>query len=225
MPSWRNDEPTDADRRRLFVQTEIEAEAGDPQAEVSLGCMYSFGLGTRQDFGKALFWWKRAADKGDACGQRNLGQLYEEGNGVPVDKIEALKWYLLAALGNNPVGVEDRNRLWQALSPAETAEAQNRASRWQKNVPELLAWLEKAAHKGVVSCQIRLGGMYESGEGVKQDYVTALQWYLVGSAGTFDVHLEAQKRRDSLLKKMTPSQIDRAKRLAVEKAATINGPK
>ena len=53
--------------------------------------------------------------------------------------------------------------------------------------------------------------MYEDGQGVPQDYVSAHMWMnLSGSNG----HKDAVKNRNIVEKKMTPSQIEKAQELA-----------
>ena len=73
------------------------AEAGDVDAQSSLGVMYDNGTGVPEDDVEAVKWYRLAADQGDANAQGLLGLMYANGNGVPEDYIEAVKWYRLAA--------------------------------------------------------------------------------------------------------------------------------
>ena len=58
-----------------------------------------------------------------------------------------------------------------------------------------------------------MGVMYAKGEGVLQDYALANMWFnLSGSNG----YRDALKNRDIMEKRMTPSQIAEAQRLARE---------
>src|SRR4051812_31596336 len=61
------------------------AEAGEPQAEFTLGVLYANGYGVAKDPAVAARWYRRAADKGLAEAQNNLGALYSNGEGVPHD--------------------------------------------------------------------------------------------------------------------------------------------
>ncbi|ULA64638.1 MAG: hypothetical protein LZF86_160038 [Nitrospira sp.] len=61
---------------------------------------------------------------------------------------------------------------------------------------------------------MKLGTMYELGEGVIQDYVQAHKWYNLAGANGETVY--APKRRDLLAQRMTPAQIAAAQRLALE---------
>jgi hypothetical protein len=86
-----------------------------------------------------------------------------------------------------------------------------KASR--KTTKEALKWYRLAADQGNAQAQNNLGFMYDSGEGVPQNYSQAYIWYsLAGTSGNAD----AVKNRDSVAAKMTPSQIAEAQRLARE---------
>ena len=75
-------------------------------------------------------------------------------------------------------------------------------------------WYRLAAKQGQANSQYNLGYMYENGRGVLQDYVRAHMWYnLAASQGGTEY---ATKNRDIVAKKMTPSQIKKAKKLARE---------
>ncbi|MDA0997432.1 MAG: tetratricopeptide repeat protein [Proteobacteria bacterium] len=50
-----------------------------------------------------------------------------------------------------------------------------------RNGPEALKWLRKAADKGYAAAQLGLGEMYEQGQGVKQDYHRAAEWYVLAT--------------------------------------------
>ena len=73
------------------------AEAGDADAQFSLGVMYEQGKGIRQDYTEAVRWYRKAAEQGYAEAQYNLGVMYAEGQGVRQDEAEAVKWYRKAA--------------------------------------------------------------------------------------------------------------------------------
>jgi uncharacterized protein len=69
------------------------AEAGDAEAQNTVGEIFERGLGTEPNYVVAALWFERAAKQGHKGAQFNLGTLYEAGNGVKKDKIEALNWY------------------------------------------------------------------------------------------------------------------------------------
>jgi hypothetical protein len=69
------------------------AEAGDPEAQTTVGEIYERGLGTEPNYEAAIVWYRKAADQGNSRALFNLGTLYEQGLGVPADKLEALNLY------------------------------------------------------------------------------------------------------------------------------------
>lgn len=69
------------------------AEAGDADAQNSVGEIFERGLGTEPNYTVAALWFERAARQGHKGAQFNLGTLYETGKGVPQDKAKALNWY------------------------------------------------------------------------------------------------------------------------------------
>lgn len=73
------------------------AEAGDAQAQMTMGWRYDTGTGVSRDASEALGWYRQAAAQGDATAQSNIGLAYHQGRGVAVDLVEAKRWYLMAA--------------------------------------------------------------------------------------------------------------------------------
>jgi uncharacterized protein len=69
------------------------AEAGDLEAQNSVGEIYERGLGTEPNYEAAVIWYQKAADKGHGPALFNLGTMYEQGKGVAPDKLKALNLY------------------------------------------------------------------------------------------------------------------------------------
>ena len=80
-----------------LVDLRASAEAGDADAQTSLGWKYANGEGVQQDYAEAIVWFRLAAEQGDADAQNSLGVMYDNGEGVPQDDAEAVAWYRLAA--------------------------------------------------------------------------------------------------------------------------------
>ena len=70
-----------------------------------------------------------------------------------------------------------------------------------------------AAEHGSKSALYFLGGMYELGLGVTQDYVIALMWFNLAASNGSEYVI---KKRDKLAEKMTPAQISKAQDMARE---------
>ncbi len=74
-------------------------------------------------------------------------------------------------------------------------------------------WYEKSAEQGNEASQSNLGGMYYHGLGVTPDYIEAYKWHSIASANGVEKSRDA---KDSIVKLMTPSQIESAQKLARE---------
>ena len=62
---------------------EEAADAGNVEAMMHLGIMYSEGQGTPVKIDEAIGWFRKAAVGGDRQGMCNLGSIYYQGRGVP----------------------------------------------------------------------------------------------------------------------------------------------
>lgn len=69
----------------------------------------------------------------------NLGVMYAQAQGVPQDLIQAYTWFLLAATTGDEGSAERRDLLAIKMTPAQIAEAQERAGAW-KPTSKSLAW-------------------------------------------------------------------------------------
>jgi TPR repeat protein len=155
----------------------------------------------RNDYATALKEWKPLAEQGDAGAQYYLGVMYAYGQGVPQDQKTGVKWYALAA--------EQGNAFAQSNLGFMYAKGRGILQDYKTAVK----WFTFAAEQGYVRAQSNLGLMYTKGQGVPQDYVYAHMWInIAASSGNKD----ALKNRDIIAKRMTPSQIENAQRLARE---------
>jgi len=111
------------------------AEGGNPDAQAELGRRYLRGEDLEQDYGRAVYWYRHAAEHvpdlgGAGQGRNDLGLLYELGEGVKQDYVQALMWYLLAGVPENISNVQRK------MSPAEIAEAHRLAADWKLQHPD-----------------------------------------------------------------------------------------
>jgi len=83
-----------------------------------------------------------------------------------------------------------------------------------KNNKTAVKWYRLAAEQGFAPAQSNLGSMYGNGMGVIQDNVYAHMWWnIAASSGNSK---NASKNRDIVEKRMTPTQIAEAQKLARE---------
>ena len=154
------------------------------------------------DFATALREFSPLAKLGDAHAQNSLGVMYSYGQGVSQDPKTAVKWYTLAAKQGHPMAQYNLGVKYDfgegVLQDYKTA----------------VKWYTLAAKQGVAPAQSNLGVMYDNGRGVPQDYVRAHMWFnIAASSGD---HKDAFGNRDKVAKRMTPSQIAEAQKLARE---------
>lgn len=82
--------------------------------------------------------------------------------------------------------------------------------------PAGLERLRAAAEAGQADAQLELGILYEYGFNKPDNLVPALSWYLrAAESGVPD----AARRRDSLMGKLKPAEVEEAKRLAQTKTS------
>jgi len=165
---------------------------------------YQKGLTAAQrgDFATALREWKPLAKQGYAPAQFNLGQMYNRGQGVPQNDKTAVKWFRLAAEQGNVYAQYNLGLMYD--------EGQGVPQDYKTAVK----WYRLAAEQGDADAQSNLGAMYDKGQGVPQDYIRAHMWFNV--AASSGESKNASKNRDIVAKRMTPSQIETAQKLARE---------
>ena len=127
----------------------ILAEHGDPEAQFLLGNTYATGsslgqgmsvynLGVGDDVA-AVRWYRVSAEQGHWRAQSELGSHYLTGRGVPQDHVLAYKWFNLAAARSSgdvrDRAVEERDSVYELLTPDQRAEAQRLAREWDEAHP------------------------------------------------------------------------------------------
>jgi uncharacterized protein len=137
------------------------ANQGYAKAEFKMGVMYEHGRGVPQDYAQALAWYEKAADGGVALACTNAGWLYTQGGyGIAQDDVEALKWY--RRVESDAVAQYDIGSIYED-SP-------------RRDYPEAIRWFRKSADQGYWMAQLKLGEVYEQGEGVTADGAEAAKW-------------------------------------------------
>ena len=107
------------------------ADKGDAAAQYDLGVMHYYGVGgVSQDYKKAAEWYSKSAEQGYAAAQNSLGLMYENSAGVPQDYVLSYFWVSLAAMQNYDVASVNRDIIIKKLTPAQIANAKERAAAW-----------------------------------------------------------------------------------------------
>ncbi|MDP3936126.1 MAG: tetratricopeptide repeat protein, partial [Alphaproteobacteria bacterium] len=133
------------------------AEKGDTLAQYR----YAVLLAKKREYAQAIYWYQQAAAKGHAGAQVNLGIMHMEGRGLPVDWREALRCF------------EENSENAKALYYMGVI-FQEAKGGVEKNIPQAIACLEKAAQKGFSAAYTRLGYIYASKDERFRDYPKAM---------------------------------------------------
>jgi TPR repeat protein len=89
--------------RDRYAQLLAEAETGSLEAQHRLAAEYEYGdFIVKPDYGEALKWYRRAADKGYPPAQEAVGTFYSRGLATDRDDTVAAHWYRMAADQGDP---------------------------------------------------------------------------------------------------------------------------
>jgi len=168
------------------------AEHGHAGGQRNMGLCYRNGWGVAVDMGEAVEWFRKAAEQGDAWAQNDLGWHYETGTGIAQSRVEAEKWYAKSAeqgyaLAQSNWGMfflghfrwaEDEKAFDLFSKAAAQGDVRGlyyvgtfydgtfarKVEGIGTDYNEAANWYRKAAEKGHLEAQLRLGKMYHRGE-------------------------------------------------------------
>lgn len=161
-----------------------QANAGDVDAQFSLGLRYYRGDGITQDYAAAYQWWTKAAEQGLKTAQFNLGILNEFGEGVSKSDEEAFKWYSLSAEQEYHAALNKVGEFYRdgRIVPQSDTEA--------------FARFEPAAKAGNTKAQYNLGLAYLEGKGCEANRERGINFLSRSAEGN---NAEARRKLDDLL--------------------------
>jgi TPR repeat protein len=146
------------------------------------------------------------AEQGDVRAQMRLGTMSY--NATPPSYEEAAKWFRLAA--------EQGDVVAERYLGAMYANGQGVA----RDDREAVKWYGRAAEQGDADAQASLAAMYSAARGTSQNYVQAHKWFSVAAsrypAAERTKRAQAIRNSERLAEKMSPPEIEEAKRLARE---------
>jgi hypothetical protein len=117
---------------RCCQASSLLARRSTMDAQSTLGFLYEYGKGVRQDDAAAASWYRKAANQGSARAQVDLGYMYDHGQGVPRDYVAAHMWFSLAAAGGLKQARTSRDVVAAKMTPEQIAEAEKRFAEWQR---------------------------------------------------------------------------------------------
>ncbi len=179
----KNETVAGIDRDQLLPKSyqtlESRAFAGVAAAQHDLAALYVAGTGgVPRDYGRAVFWFTKSAEKGMANAHYNLGVMYQQGLGVPQDAAAALGWYERAAQLGHP----------EAMYNLGIANIEGIGA--DRNIARGVAFFKQAANAGVAQAAYNLGVLYESNFIGPADLTKAAEWYQTAAN---EGHAEAKK--------------------------------
>ena len=184
------------------------ADNGSSSASLSLGQMYYAGKhGLQRDLDAAVKYFTAAHRQGKPYASYMLGEFYEKGN--QDDPVKSKFWYNIYAdilITKNISGISGNIYY-------ELAQKLNLIAKSQADYGKLLKLYEKAAENMVKGSFVNLGRMHEAGQGTERDLVKALMWYKIASKRRSS---EGRKYAQRLIKKLTNSDISKARSMAVK---------
>lgn len=143
----------------------IDAKAGDPEAQFTLGHHYRFGIGVKRNQRSMIKWWKLAAEQGHTEALSRVAMAYKLGHGVEKNIAEAVRlWKIAAEKGYAPAQCNLGIVYFQGKGI-------------EQNKDEALRMWKLAADQGHAQAKIFIGKMYYEGDGVAQDYQEAIKWF------------------------------------------------
>lgn len=141
------------------------AERGDLDALYDVAALYESGVLGKPQFGRAVAFYRRAAERRMPAAQTRLGRMFETGEGVEANPEKSIDWYRKAA----ERGV--------AEAQYNLAVAYERGAIVAPDVGLAGQLYRQAADQGLAPAQYNLGRLYYHGEGVPKDMALAIEWY------------------------------------------------
>ena len=137
----------------------------------------------------------------DEVMEYNTGLMYYKGEGVPQDYAEAANWFILSAKKGYAPALYSLGHMY------------SRGNGVPQSMAQAFKHFSLAAEQGYPAAQFAVGYMYAKGQAVPQDKMLSHMWLNLAAAS--DVS-EAAALRDQMAKMMTPEELGKAQRMAVE---------
>lgn len=154
----------------VVPEVERRAEDGDPDYQLILGDMYSFGLGKPQDHVRAFSLYSQAAEAGNLEAQCNLGYDYLVGQGVDPDIRMTIHWWSKSAEAG------------YAHSCRDLGDCYLRGLGVPRDPERAIEWLRKASDSNYSHGTSDLAYCYLRGIGVERDRERAMALYQLAYA-------------------------------------------
>ena len=156
------------------------------------------------DYAAALREWQPLAYEGNSDAQTRIGFMYYKGLGVQKSHRTAVNWYTLAANQGFAAGQARLGFMYDFGRGVKKSEVL------------AVRWYRRAADQGNPFAQLSLGKMYAEGRGVLRNDRLAYLWSYVAAEQGSKI---GAKNRDSVGRKLTPSERTTMQRRALDCSA------
>ena len=191
------------------------AKQSSAEAQFKLGWIYREGLTAfvsnnkiPPNHKKALFWYTKAAEQEHADAQYHLASIYARGlknkTITPKGLLNSFRDY---RKNQETTTGRDKNNSW----PLEVFEHELTYTMRYAHPQKAFYWISKAAERGNPHDQFELGIMHFHGKDFPHDYIKAYKWLNLSESNS-----SYENASDIVLSKLSPEQIEEAKRLANE---------
>lgn len=123
------------------------AAQGNVDAAYNLALIHHHADGVALDYGKAMQWYRLAAEQGDKVSQVQIGLMYLTGLGVAVNEPEAHRWFTMNAQHHRHHQHDPKLVAWrqQALALIEARDLREQLAASRDNSNQVLADLRRRA--------------------------------------------------------------------------------
>lgn len=157
-----------------FLQIEPNSKKIKPYIQYRIGKMFSYGLGTEQDYEKAFEWFERSAKQKNKFAQFSLANLYYYGNGVEKDLSQAFLWYQRSSSQGQPYAAY---YIAQMYRYGEYVTKDNDTA--QRYYQQALSGFLKIESDDMADDDLfyKLGQMFKLGLGTDSDVTKAIEYF------------------------------------------------
>ena len=174
------------------------------QGKLQFATKPGYGPKNAEDLGRRLTNAHKTLTSAHALFQ--VGDIFYQGEVVPRDLTIAVDFLKQSARGGDAEAINRLGELWAA------------GVNGAPDVEEAARWYRRAATKGSAASQLNLARALQTGTGVAPDPVEAWVWF---HAAADQGEKDAQTSLHDLEAKLTPEQLERAKRKAQENAPAV----
>lgn len=136
MQYWQGSEGVAKDPSKAVALFTAAANAGNAEAQLTLGYLYMKGQGVDVNLNKAVQLFAQAAEQGNRDAQYNVGLAHLRGHGAELNLAKAYQWFVRAAeQGDAGAQYNIGVMLWNGEGT-------------EKNMPLAMAWFTLAAEAG-----------------------------------------------------------------------------